>query len=138
MARDIHSIGNSTTKLHRTRLFMNITPATSAHEVYMDQVTFSLDFGSIEHPEYVKLSEITSFLYLAGLNRSEFCRAIDDLLQNNPSGRFPDPSALMTQHQAWKIANSLPFASDETSLQQGLNQRETFLLLGISYVFQRI
>ena len=122
MARDIHSIGNATTKLHRTRLYMNITQGSSAHEVYMDQVTtmaetFALDFGSTEHPGYVRLSEITSFLYLAGLNRSEFRRAIDNLLQNNPSGRFADPSALMAQLQAWKIANSLSFASDETSIQ---------------------
>ena len=122
MARDIHSIGNATTKLHRTRLFMNISQDTSAHEVYMDQVTtmaetFALDFGSTEHPGYVRLSEITSFLYLGGLNRSQFRRAIDNILQTNPSGRFPDPSALMTQLQAWKIANSLSFADDETSLQ---------------------
>ena len=122
MAKDIHSIGNATTKLHRTRLYMNITQGSSAHEVYMDQVTtmaetFALDFKSTEHPGYVRLSEITSFLYLAGLNRTEFRRAIDDLLQNNPSGRFPDPSILMTQLQAWKIANSLSFASDETSTQ---------------------
>ena len=94
---------------------MNIIQGTSAHEAYMDEVTtmaetFAPDFGSNEHPEYVRLSEITSFLYLAGLNRSEFRRAIDDLLQNNPSGRFPDPSALMTQLQAWKIAHSISFA----------------------------
>ena len=116
MARDIHSIGNATTKLHRTRLYMNITQGSSAHEVYMDQVTtiaetFALDFESTERPGYVRLLEITSFLYLAGLNRSVFRRAIDNLLQNNPSGRFLDTSALMAQLQAWKIANSLSFAS---------------------------
>ena len=65
----------------------------------------------------LSLSEITSVLYLGGLNRSQFRRAIDNILQTNPSGRFPDPSALMTQLQAWKIANSLSFADDETSLQ---------------------
>ena len=102
MARDIHSIGNATTKLYRTRLFMNTTRDTSAHEVYMNQVTtmaetFVLDFGSTEHPGYLRISEITSFLYLTGW--------------------FPDPSALMTQLQAWKIANSLSFASGEPSLQ---------------------
>ena len=96
MARDIHSIGNATTKLYRTRLFMNITQDTSAHEVYMDQVTtmaetFALDFGSTDHPGYVRISEITSFLYLAGLNRSEFRRAIDDLLQNNHIGSLTHP-----------------------------------------------
>ena len=101
---------------------MNITQGTSAHEAYMDEVTtmaetFALDFGSTEHLGYVRLSEITSFLYLAGPNRSEFRKAIDDLLQNNSSGRFPDPSVLMTQLQAWKIAHSLSFASDETSTQ---------------------
>ena len=100
---------------------MNIAQGTSSHEDYMDEVTtmaeiFALDFGSTEHPGYVRLSEVTNFLYLAGLNRTEFRRAIDDLLQNNPSGRFPDPSALMTQLQAWKIAHSLSFASDETSI----------------------
>ena len=59
MARDIHSIGNATTKLYRTRLFMNMTQDTSAHEVYMDQVTTmaetcALDFGFTEHSRYVR------------------------------------------------------------------------------------
>ena len=57
----------------------------------MDKVTtmaeaFAHDFGSTEHPGYVRLSEITSFLYLAGLNRTEFGKAINDLLQNDSSG----------------------------------------------------
>ena len=101
---------------------MNITQGTSAHEAYMDEVTtmaetFALDFGSTEHLGYVRLSEITSFLYLAGLNRNEFRRALDELLQNHPTGRFPDPTALMSQLQSWKLANSLSFTRDDVSRQ---------------------
>ena len=122
MARDIHSIGNATTKLHRTRLYVNIAQNDMSHEAYIEQITamadtFTLDFNSIEHPGYVSLSELKSFFYLAGLNRTEFRRAIDEILQNNPTGRFPDPGALMAQLQAWKIANSLSFTHDTVSTQ---------------------
>ena len=122
MARDIHSIGNATTKLHRTRLYVNIAQNDMSHEAYIEQITsmadtFTLDFDSIEHPGYVSLSELKSFFYLAGLNRSEFRRAIDEILQNNPTGRFPDPGALMAQLQAWKVANSLSFTHDAVSEQ---------------------
>ena len=122
MARDIHSIGNTTTKLHRTRLYVNIAQNDMSHEAYIDQITsmadtFTLDFDSIEYPGYVSLSELKNFFYLAGLNRSEFRRAIDEILQNNPTGRFPDPGALMAQLQAWKVANSLSFTHDAVSVQ---------------------
>ena len=122
MVRDIHSIGNAATKLHRTRLYANISQADLPHEEYMDLVTtmadtFKLDFESAEFPGYVSLQELTSFLYLAGLNRSEFRRALDELLHNHPTGRFPDPIALMSQLQSWKVANSLSFTRDEVSTQ---------------------
>ena len=122
MARSIHSTGNAATKLHRTRQYVNISQADSPHEVYMDQVTsmtetFTLDFESLAHPGHVSIAELASFLYLAGLNRGEFRRALDELLHNHPTGRFPDPIALMSQHQSWKIANSLSFTRDEVSVQ---------------------
>lgn len=122
MIRSIHSIGNAATKLHRTRLYVNISQADLPHEAYMDLVTtmtetFKLDFESVEHPGYVSIPELTSFLYLAGLNRGEFRRALDELLQNHPTGRFPNPTALMSQLQSWKIANSLSFTRDEVSAQ---------------------
>ena len=122
MARDIHSIGNATTKLHRTRLYVNIAQNDMSHEAYIEQITsmadtFTLDFDSIEHPGYVRLSELKGFFYLAGLKRTEFRRAIDEILQNNPTGRFPDPGALMAQLQAWKVANSLSFTHDPVSTQ---------------------
>ena len=79
--------------------------------------TFKLDFESVEHPGYVSIPELTSFLYLAGLNRGEFRRALDEFLQNHPTGRFPNPTALMSQLQSWKIANSLSFTRDEVSAQ---------------------
>lgn len=44
---------------------------------------------------------------LSGLNRIEFRRALDELFHNHPTGRFPDPAALMSQLQSWQIANSL-------------------------------
>ena len=37
------------------------------------------------------------FLYLAGLNRIEFRRALDKILHNHPTGRFPGPTALMVR-----------------------------------------
>ena len=122
MARSIHSTGNAATKLHRTRQYVNISQADSPHEVYMDQVTsmtetFTLDFESLAHPGHVSIAELASFLYLAGLNRGEFRRALDELLHNHPTGRFPDPTALMSQLQSWKIANSLSFTRDEVSVQ---------------------
>lgn len=122
MVRDIHSIGNAATKLHRTRLYANISQGDLPHEQYMDLVTtmadtFKLDFESTDFPGYVSLRELTSFLYLAGLNRGEFRRALDELLHNHPTGRFPDPNALMSQLQSWKVANSLSFTRDEVSTQ---------------------
>ena len=122
MAKDIHSVGNATTKLHRTRLYMNINQGTSTHEEYMEKSaqmadTFAIDFASSLHPEYVRLSEIHSFLYLAGLNRTQFRRAIDEVLQSTPSGRFPNTSALKAQLQSWKVANSLSFTNDDISTQ---------------------
>ena len=90
MAKDIHSVGNATTKLHRTHeLYMNINQGTSTHEEYMERSaqmadTFAIDFASTLHPDYVRLSEIHSFLYLAGLNRTQSRRAIDEVLQNTP------------------------------------------------------
>lgn len=122
MTRDIHSIGNAATKLHRTRLYANVAQSDLPHEEYMDLVTsmadtFKLDFESTEHPGFVSLRELTSFLYLAGLNRNEFRRALDELLHNHPTGRFPDSTALMSQLQSWKLANSLSFTRDDVSRQ---------------------
>lgn len=79
--------------------------------------TFKLDFESADHPGFVSIPELTSFLYLAGLNRNEFWHALDELLHNHPNGRFPDPTVLMSQLQSWKIANSLSFTRDEVSTQ---------------------
>ena len=122
LVRDIHSIGNAATKLHRTRLYVNVSQSDLTHESYIDLITtmtetFKLDFESAVHPGFVSLPELTSFLYLAGLNRNEFRRALDELLHNHPTGRFPDPTALMSQLQSWKIANSLSFSRDEVSNQ---------------------
>jgi hypothetical protein len=101
MARNIHSIGNATTKLHLTRLYVNIAQNNMSHEAYIEQInsmvdTFKLSFNSIEHPGYVSLSELKSFFYLTGLIRTEFQRAIDEISQNNPTGRFPDPGSIET------------------------------------------
>ena len=87
MARDIHSIGNATTKLHRTRLYLNISQADLPHETYMDLVTtmtetFKLDFESVEHPGFVSIPELTSFLY-----RGELRRALDELLKKVHRGQ---------------------------------------------------
>lgn len=122
MARDIHSIGNATTKLHRTRLLANIAQNESSHESYIEQLTtmattFSLDFGSELHPGFVSISELISFFYLAGLNMSQFRRAIDETLQSNPTGRFPDTAALMAKMQSWKVSQALSFPPEAISMQ---------------------
>ena len=100
MARDIHSIGNATTKLHRTRQYVNISQTDLTHEQNMEQAcskaeTFNIDFESPTHPGYILLKEF------------QFRRAIDESLQTNPTGRFPDHIALMAQIQTWKVANAL-------------------------------
>ena len=59
--------------------------------------TFKLDFESADHPGYVTIPELISFLYFAGLSRTEFRRALDELLHNHPTDRFLDPAALMSQ-----------------------------------------
>ena len=64
--------------------------------------TFKLDFESAEFPGNVSLQELTSFLYLAGLNRGEFRRALDELLHNHPTGRFPDPIAHIAEFALWR------------------------------------
>jgi hypothetical protein len=122
MARDIHSIGNATTKLHRTRQYVNISQADLTHEQYMEQAcsmaeTFNIDFESSTHPGYILLKEFHSFIYLAGLDRTQFRRAIDETLQTNPTGRFPDHIALMAQIQTWKVANALSFTREAISTQ---------------------
>ena len=122
MARDIHSIGNATTKLHRTRLLANITQNESSHEEFIDKVTtmaatFTLDFQSELHPGFVSIAELISFFYLSGLNKSQFQRAIDDTLQSTPNGRFPDTAALMAKMQSWKIAQALSFPAEAISTQ---------------------
>ena len=83
MIRDIHSVGNAATKLHRTRLYVNISQSDLPHEAYIEQVTsmtgtFKSDFESAVHPGFVSIPELTSFLYLAGLNRLEFRRALEE------------------------------------------------------------
>jgi hypothetical protein len=60
--------------------------------------TFKLDIESTAYPGYISLAELTSFLYLAGVDKELFRRPIDQLLISTPSGRFPDPTALMAQH----------------------------------------
>jgi hypothetical protein len=79
--------------------------------------TFKLDFESTAHPGYISLAELTSFLYLAGVDKELFRRPIDQLLISTPSGRFPDPTALMAQLQAWKLSNALSFVRDTVSTQ---------------------
>ena len=59
MVRDIHSIGNAASKLHRTRLYVKVSQSDLPHETYMDLVTsmtetFKLDFESTAHPDYVR------------------------------------------------------------------------------------
>ena len=54
MTRDIHSIGNATIKLHRTRLYVNIAQNDMSHESYIELITsmaatFMLHFESTEH-----------------------------------------------------------------------------------------
>ena len=122
MARDIHSIGNATTKLHRTRLLANIAQLALSHEEYIDKLTtmastFSLDFGSDLHPGFVSIPELISFFYLAGLNMSQFRRAIEETLQSNPTGRFPDTTALMAKMQSWKVSQALSFPTEAISTQ---------------------
>ena len=84
-----------------------------------------MDFESAAHPDLISIPELTSFLYLAGLYRLEFRRALDELLHNNPTGRFPYPAALISQLQSWKIANSLSVTRDDASSRPQDSKKET-------------
>jgi hypothetical protein len=122
MARDINSIGNATTKLRRTRQYVSLSELDLTHEQYMEQAcsmaeTFNIDFESPTHPGYILLNEFHTFIYLAGLDRTQFRKAIDETLQTNPTGRFPDHIALMAQTQTWKVANALSFTREAISTQ---------------------
>jgi hypothetical protein len=139
MLRDIHSTGNAARKLHRTRLFVNVAHHDLSHEAYMDLVisgaeTLKLDFESTAYPGYVSLAELTSFLYLAGVDKELFRRQIDQNLISTPSGRFHDSTALMAPLQAWKLSNALSFVRDTVSrpgLRPNSHQTSSRLGLGI-------
>lgn len=65
----IHSVGNAATKLHRTRLYINISQGELPHKSSMDAVTtmaktFKPDFECIEHLGYVSIPELTSYTLL--------------------------------------------------------------------------
>lgn len=79
--------------------------------------TFSLDFGSELHPGFVSIPELINFFYLAGLNMSQFRRAIEETLQSNPTGRFPDTTALMAKMQSFKVSQALSFPTEAISTQ---------------------
>jgi len=78
---------------------------------------FEVDFSDPDNPDFMRLSEFKSFLFLRGCNRTQFQRLYDEQLRSNPSGRFPDTKALMAQFLQFNTNNKMSFAADPVSSQ---------------------
>ena len=119
----IHSTGNASTKLLRTRLLLNSQQSDSTLSQYLQTLStnidqFKVDFGSPLDPELVSVSEIHCFLMLTGIpSNGLFNLPINNLLATRPDARFTDPAALATTLLNWEKSSALLHLSDTPSTQ---------------------
>lgn len=119
----IHSTGNASTKLLRTRQLLNSQQAELTLSQYLQRLTsdieqFKVDFGSPDNPELVSVNEIHCFLMLTGIpSNGLFNLPINNLLAATPSARFADPAALATTLLNWEKSSALLHLSDTPSTQ---------------------
>lgn len=119
----IHSTGNASTKLLRTRLLLNSQQSDSTLSQYLQTLSsnidqFKVDFGSPTNPELVSVAEIHCFLMLTGIpSNGLFNLPINNLLATTPSARFTDPAALATTLLNWEKSSALLHLSDNPSTQ---------------------
>ena len=93
----IHSTGNASTKLLRTRNLLQSQQGDSTLSLFLQTLStnveqFKSDFGSPANSELVSVNEIHCFLMLTGIPRNGlFNLPINNLLAATPSARFTDP-----------------------------------------------
>lgn len=114
MIRDIHEVGNATTKLHRLKSFVALEQQSLTHEEYLScfnalKTSVAADFGSQDpaHKDYFHMDTLFCVLYLAGLDKPQFQPVLDQLLFANPSGRFENLLELQAQVQIWKTSRQI-------------------------------
>lgn len=119
----IHSTGNASTKLLRTRSLLQSQQGDSTLSLFLQTLSinveqFKTDFGSPANPELVSVNEIHCFLMLTGIpSNGLFNLPINNLLAATPSARFTDPAALATTLLNWEKSSALLHLSDSPSTQ---------------------
>jgi hypothetical protein len=119
----IHSAGNASTQLLRTRLLLNSQQSDSTLSQFLQTLSqnidqFKVDFGSPINPELVSVSEIHCFLMLTGIPSNCLLNLpINNLLASKPDARFTDPAALATTLLNWEKSSALLHLSDMPSTQ---------------------
>ena len=119
----IHSTGNASTKLLRTRNLLQSQQGDSTLSLFLQTLStnieqFKSDFGSPANSELVSVNEIHCFLMLTGIPRNGlFNLPINNLLAATPSARFSDPAALATTLLNWEKSSALLHLSDSPSTQ---------------------
>ena len=119
----IHSTGNASTKLLRTRSLLQSQQGDSTLSLFLQTLStnveqFKTDFGSPTNPELVSVNEIHCFLMLTGIpSNGLFNLPINNLLAATPSARFSDPAALATTLLNWEKSSALLHLSNSPSAQ---------------------
>ena len=122
MLEDIHKFGDASTKYHRTStlILAKHDPAAQSFDqwvIWLNEhfAQFQVDFESDQHRGYIHCGELKSFLFLHGTDRATFRTVYDEQLRANPTGRFPDTSALIKlfqdHHRNTKMSMSDPIST---------------------------
>ena len=119
----IHSTGNASTKLLRTRQLLNSHQGDQTLSQYIQTMAsdfeqFKVDFGSLHNPDMVSVAQLHCFALLTGIpSNGLYNLPINTLLAANPDARFTDPSALATTLLNWEKSSALLHLSDTPSTQ---------------------
>jgi hypothetical protein len=122
MAQSIHKTGDASTKYKRTQALIMDSQGADSFENFSSRLNINFaqfvdDFESSQHPGYISLKELKSFLFLKGCNRNQFQRLFDEQLRANPSGRFDNPDQLQEIFQQFVNNNKMSFSDDPVSSQ---------------------
>ena len=115
MIEATHKIGNFATSLARASDFMTLSQGSSAHEEYMERVKTGAiamlhDFGSKDpkHAGYIKLDDLTTAIYLKGVDGTMFTTKIDDIIKEvSKSHDIPNPYDTMNSFQRYKTTRMI-------------------------------
>ena len=108
----IHSTGNASTKVLRTRNLLQSQQGDSALSLFLQTLStndeqFKVDFGSPANSELVSVNKTHCFLMLTGIPSSDSNLPIYNLLAATPSARFSDPAALATTLLNWEKSSAV-------------------------------